>query len=82
MSLAQRAGQLSRPILFRLPRHGRRRRILDLDPAIVATWSIRRPKPLRNFALAAKRPGLFVDDRAIDLAMAVECDSGRGATVP
>jgi hypothetical protein len=68
-------GGPSRPILFGFARHGRRRWIFHLEPAIGAAWSVRRPKALRHDALAAERAGLFVDDDAVDLEMAIERDA-------
>ena len=62
----------SRPILFGLARHGRRGWVFNLDPTIAAAWPIRRPKPLRHYAFAAERAGLFVDDRAVDFEMPIE----------
>jgi hypothetical protein len=72
---ALRARRPSRPILFGFARHGRRRWIFHLEPAIGAAWSVRRPKALRHDALAAERAGLFVDDDAVDLEMAIERDA-------
>jgi len=64
-----------RPILLIDALRGRRRRVLDLDPAIVTARPIRRAQALRDNALAAKRTGLFVDDGAVDFEMAVERDA-------
>ena len=51
--------------LLGLTRDRRRRRILDLQPAVGATGAIRGSQPLRHDALTAERASLTVDDRAV-----------------
>src|SRR6516225_7136741 len=67
------------PLLLSLPRHRWRCRVLDLQPAIGATGSVRRAKPLRHDALASERAGVLVDDRAIAAVMLIE---GNAFTLP
>ena len=76
--------QPSRPILFGLAGHGRRRRVLDLDPTIAAAWSVRRPKAFRHDALAAELAGMLVNDSAVVFEMAIVRDawSELGAAAP
>jgi hypothetical protein len=54
------------PVLFRLPFHSRRGRILDLDPVVRSAEPIRRAEPLRYDAFASELTGMMEDDRAFD----------------
>ena len=51
--------------LFRLPFHGRRHRVLDLEPMVDAAGPIVRAEALRDDPLAAERAGVLEDDRPI-----------------
>ena len=57
------------PILFRLAPHRWRRRILDRQPMIDPTGSIRRTELFRHDALAAELAGVLEHDRAVAVGL-------------
>ena len=50
-------------LLLGLARDRRRRRVLDLQPAVDAAGAVGRAEALRQDTIAAERAGVFVDDR-------------------
>ena len=73
------------PILLCLTLHGRRLRILDLDPMSRATRSVGRAEPLRDDALAAERARFLENCRRRRLEVLVENqadDAGFAAAGP
>jgi hypothetical protein len=66
------AFSLCAPILLGLALHGRRRRVLHLQPVIDPTSAIRRSEPFRNDAFATERASLLEDDLAVTREMLVE----------
>jgi hypothetical protein len=74
----RKCGRLSplRPIDLALTLHGRRIRVLDLDPSISATHAVRGPKALGHDALAVERTSILVDQAAITTIGLIDRDSG------
>jgi hypothetical protein len=74
------AFSLCAPILLGLAVHGRRRRVLHLQPVIDPTSAIRRSKPFRYDALAAERAGMRENLRAVACEVVVEGNTVAGVS--
>ena len=69
---------LAAPILFCFASHCRRRRVLDLDPAIGPAGAVWGAEPLRHNALAAEPASVLVVVGAIALKILIEGNSQWG----
>ena len=66
--------------LLGLARDRRRRRVLDLQPAVDAAGAVGRAEALRQDTIAAERAGVFVDSRTVATVALIEGDAaGRPA---